>query len=137
MPNHGISWLETLIHKQKRLILKAAAAYNITGGLLLILAVFIFGSHEKIFELIESGYVLLFVGGTAITFGIGYFQSARRRADARTVLLYGCGLKYWAFIIIFFAYIFSNLWVGALVLAGFGNLIFAILFTILLRRETR
>ena len=62
---------------QMKIVLYAAAAFNISGGLLII---FLLETIAPFVRFAPPGNMLfrLFVGGTAITFGIAYFFTARR-----------------------------------------------------------
>jgi hypothetical protein len=71
----------------------------------------------------------MFVGGTAMLFGIAYVAVWRDCAQNRPLLVYGTALKYWAFAISLFGFITSTLSLEVLLLFGVGNLIFAVLFT--------
>ena len=71
----------------------------------------------------------LFVGGTAITFGIGYLNLGRGREGGTRFLYYGAGLKYWAFMISTYGYLSSDLSLQMLLAFGLPNLVFAVLFT--------
>lgn len=111
-----------------RRILLSASLYNITGGILIIFFLDIIGPFV---DFTNSGSMLfrLFVGGTAITFGIGYLNLGRGVEQRNTFLYYGAGLKYWAFIISMYCVIFSGLSLQMLLAFGLPNLVFAVLFT--------
>lgn len=70
----------------------------------------------------------MFVGGTAITFGLGYFHVARSGRSRDSLLLFGAGLKYWAFAAALTAYVFYGLSLAMLLLFGTANLCFALLW---------
>lgn len=131
-----------LLHYRKS-VLYAAAAYNILSGLVLLLVILLqkwesFGPYIG-YSNPGPAFLSLFACGSVIIFGTGYLQSARGRADARTFLLYGGILKYWVFFISIYVYFFDPLFRHSalttfvlLILVGSINLVFAILFTILL-----
>ena len=77
----------------------------------------------------------LFAGGTATAFGIGHYAARRNLERNRLVVVYGTGIKYWAFLISLYAYLFHNLSLWVVVLFGVPNLLLAILLTYYLRRE--
>ena len=108
--------------------LLSAAVYNITGGLLII---FLLDWIGPFVDFMNPGSMLfrLFVGGTAITFGIGYLNLGRGREGGNRFLYYGAGLKYWAFIISTYGYLSSDLSLQMLLAFGLPNLVFAVLFT--------
>jgi len=109
-------------------ILLSAAVYNITGGFLII---FLLDRIGPFVDFTNPGSTLfrLFVGGTAITFGIGYLNLGRGREGERGFLYYGAGLKYWAFIISTYCFLSSGLSLQMLLAFGVPNLVFAVLFT--------
>ena len=109
-------------------ILLSASVYNITGGLLII---FLLDRIGPFVDFTNPGSILfrLFVGGTAITFGIGYLSLARGREGGTSFLYYGAGLKYWAFIISTYCFLFVDLSLQMLLAFGLPNLVFAVLFT--------
>ena len=111
-----------------KLILFSASVYNITGGLLII---FLLDSIGPFVDFTNPGSMLfrLFVGGTAITFGIGYLNLGRAREQGIGFLYYGAGLKYWAFIISTYCFLSSGLSFQMLLAFGLPNLVFAVLFT--------
>ncbi len=126
------------MHIFDKLVLVFASLFNVIGGLIIIILLGISGFNSGLSD--SEVIFRLFTGGVAVTLGIGYFLSALGRADARTFLLYGGTIKYWAFFISIYAYLTNRLpitpflgfpfsdWV--LYAMGFGNLVFAILFTI-------
>ena len=75
-----------------------AAAYNIFGGVAIIFFLEFLGPR---IGFTDWGNMLfrLFVGGAATAFGIGYFAASRNLERNRTVVVYGTGIKYWAFVI--------------------------------------
>jgi len=109
-------------------ILFSASVYNITGGLLII---FLLDSIGPFVDFTNRGSMLfrLFVGGTAITFGIGYLSLGRGREGGTSFLYYGAGLKYWAFIISMYCFLSGGLSLRMLLAFGLPNLVFAVLFT--------
>lgn len=109
-------------------ILLSASVYNITGGLLII---FLLDRIGPFVDFTDPGSMLfrLFVGGTAITFGIGYLNLGRGREGGSGFLYYGAGLKYWAFIISTYCFLSSDLSIQMLLAFGLPNLVFAVLFT--------
>jgi hypothetical protein len=112
-------------------ILYSAAAFNISGGLAIIIFLEIIAPFVR-FAPLGNMLFRLFVGGTAITFGIAYFRTARMQPLDSSVLYYGTGLKYWAFAASMIAFLFAGLSIEMLVLFGCANLCFAILFTMIL-----
>ena len=124
-------------------VLYAAAVYNLLSGSILSMVILLQGWERVGFLIGYSNpgpaFLSLFACGTVIVFGIGYLQSARGMADARTFLLYGGILKYLAFFISIYVYFFDPLFRHSalttfvlLVLVGSINLVFAIAFTLLL-----
>ena len=109
-------------------ILLSASVYNITGGILIIFLLDIIGPFVG-FTNPGSMLFRLFVGGTAITFGIGYLNLGRGSEQRNTFLYYGAGLKYWAFVISMYCVLFSGLSLQMLFAFGLPNLVFAVLFT--------
>ena len=109
-------------------ILFSASVYNITGGLLII---FLLDRIGPFVDFTNPGSMLfrLFVGGTAITFGIGYLNLGRGREGGNRFLYYGAGLKYWAVIISTYCFLSSDLSLQMLLAFGLPNLVFAVLFT--------
>ena len=109
-------------------ILFSASVYNITGGFLII---FLLDRIGPFVDFANPGSMLfrLFVGGTAITFGIGYLNLGRGQERGGGFLYYGAGLKYWAFIISTYCFLFSDLSIQMLLAFGLPNLVFAVLFT--------
>ena len=108
--------------------LLCAGAYNLTGGFLII---FLLDAIGPLMDFTNPGSMLfrLFVGGTAITFGIGYWNLGREWERGSGFLYYGAGLKYWAFIISTHCFFFSGLSLQMLLAFGLPNLVFAVLFT--------
>ena len=140
--------------RQEKLFLLGAAIYNIGGGLasLLLVISILMGFYKPSLSLQNSELELvfqllllfsLFFGWVAIIFGIGYLQSARGKAPARTFLLYGGAIKYWVFVIgaVFYCRLPDVEFFGfrlpdvAFVGGGLMNLLFAVMFTILLIRK--
>lgn len=119
-----------------RPILLAAAAFNISGGILLL---FLLEHVAPLLDFAPLGNMLfrLFVGGTAVTFGIGYLRLALRPDEGLRFLYYGAGLKYWAFLASLYSFAFADLSLAMLLLFGCANLVFAVLFTGLLLRRRR
>jgi hypothetical protein len=134
---------EVLMQTPEKLVLACAGIFNVAGGFMGIILLGFLGSCNGFPN--SEALFRLFFGGVAVTLGSGYFLSALGRADARTFLMYGGTIKYWAFLISMYVYLakwlpsdrqllwlsYSN-WV--LYVAGLGNLLFAILFTIVLWR---
>lgn len=114
--------------KKMNRTLLSAAVYNISGGILII---FLLDWIGPFVDFTNPGSMLfrLFVGGTAITFGIGYLNLGRGRGEGSSFLYYGAGLKYWAFIISSYCFLFSDLSIQMVLAFGVPNLVFAILFT--------
>jgi hypothetical protein len=108
--------------------LLSASVYNITGGLLILFFLDIIGPFVG-FTNTGSMLFRLFVGGTAITFGIGYLNLGRGAEGGSTFLYYGAGLKYWAFIISMYCFLSSDLSLQMLLAFGIPNFAFAVLFT--------
>lgn len=117
---------------QSRAILLAAAAYNITGGLAVIFLLDLFAPAVGIASPATNMLFRLFVGGTAVTFGLMYQAAARAKSLRATVLLFGTGLKFWAFVASLVSYLFYDLSATVFVLFGITNLVFAGLFTVIL-----
>ena len=122
--------------RQRKNVLYAAAAFNISGGLIIIFVLEIIAPFVR-FAPLGNMLFRLFVGGTAITFGIAYFFIARRKSFDPSVLYYGTGLKYWAFAASVFAFLIAGLSVEMLILFGCANLVFAVLFTSILFSANR
>jgi hypothetical protein len=123
----------TTTSSQSKLILNAAALYNLAGGLSIIFLLEVTG---PLVGFAPDGNMLfrLFVGGTAITFGLAYGYVARTSAYGSALLAFGTGLKYWAFVASLISHLFFGLSLAMLLLFGVPNLIFAVLFSMVLRR---
>jgi hypothetical protein len=108
-----------------------AGVYNTTGG---FAAIVLWPHLAQYMGFLATGPSLfrLFSGVVAIGFGIGYLLSARGYAPAKTFLVFGCSIKLMAFLIGVYAYLFEGLSPIGLILFGFGNLFFAILFILAL-----
>ncbi len=108
--------------------LLSAAVYNITGGILII---FLLDWIGPFVDFTNPGNLLfrLFVGGTAITFGVGYLNLGRGQEKGSGFLYYGAGLKYWAFVISVYCFFFSGLSILMVLAFGLPNLVLAVLFT--------
>lgn len=121
--------------RQAKTILYLAAIYNISGGLGII---FFLELLAPLVGLTPGGPLLfrLFVGGTAITFGLAYAYCARSARPQTALLAFGTGLKYWAFTAALLAYLLHDLSLTMLLIFGVANLIFALLFTAILRTST-
>jgi hypothetical protein len=118
----------------RKLVVLAAAAYNLSGGLSILL---LFDTVAPLVSLEDRGNMLfrMFVGGTAITFGLAYLHVARSGRYRDPLLRFGTGLKYWAFAAAVTAYIFHGLSLAMLLVFGIANLCFALLFTWILRSQ--
>lgn len=118
-------------HLNPRVVLASAAIYNLSGGIGII---FFLDTLAPILGFDPGSNMLfrLFVGGTAITFGLAYFYLCRSNVYRTPLLFFGTGLKYWAFVAAMVSYLFFGLPASVLVLFGFLNLCFAALFTIVL-----
>ena len=114
-----------------KIVLASAAIYNVSGGVGII---FFLGILAPLLGFDPGSNMLfrLFVGGTAITFGLAYAYLLRSGTYRAPLLLFGTGLKYWAFVAALVAYFFFGLPASVLVLFGLLNLLFAVLFTIVL-----
>ena len=114
--------------KKMQTTLILAAIYNIVGGVTIL---FLFGLIAPLIRFDNSGPALfrMFVGGTAVLFGIAYVGVWRDCQQNRPLLIYGTALKYWAFAISLFGFITSTLSLEVVLVFGVGNLIFAVLFT--------
>ena len=111
-----------------RVTLVAAAAYNILGGVGILL---LLPSIAPIIHFDPTGPALfrMFAGGTAVLFGIAYLAVCKDYRRNRPLLVCGTALKLWAFAISVFGYVTSALSWEVLLLFGVGNLMFAVLFT--------
>lgn len=111
-----------------KLILLFASIYNVASGLIVI---FIPETASRIVQFNWSCDLILrlFIGGTAVVFGTGYFNLFINPNHHITLLYYGAAIKYWVFIICSCTFIFSRLSVQMLCLVGLPNLIFAVFFT--------
>ena len=105
-----------------------AAIYNIIGGVTLLFLLR-FVAPLIHFNDFGPGLFRMFVGGTAVLFGVAYLAVLRDYPRNRPLLAYGTVLKYWAFAISLFGFLTSSLSLQVLLLFGVGNLIFAVLFT--------
>lgn len=112
-----------------------AAIYNITGGLAILFFLGVLGPMIH-FNDFGSGLFRMFVGGTAVLFGVAYLAVWRDYGRNRPLLVYGTALKYWAFLISLFGFVTSTVSLPVLLLFGVGNLIFAIVFTGFLRQHS-
>lgn len=112
-------------------VLASAAIYNVSGGIAII---FFLGALAPILDFDPGSNMLfrLFVGGTAITFGLAYFHLSLKDVHRTPILFFGTCLKYWAFAAALFSYLFFGLPTSVLVLFGLLNLCLAVLFTIVL-----
>lgn len=122
---------EAINRLNPRVILASASIYNLSGGIGII---FFLDAPAPILGLEAGSNMLfrLFVGGTAITFGLAYFYVFRSRIYRTPILFFGTGLKYWAFVAALVSYFFFGLPASVLVLFGLLNLCFAVLFTFVL-----
>jgi len=119
-----------------KVVLLGAAAYNIGGALLIL---FLLERVAPLVGFAPLGNALfrLFVGGTALTFGIAYADLSRRPGGDLRLLYYGTALKYWAFLVSLYCFLFEGLSSQVLLLFGCGNLLFAVLFTWILAHRRR
>ena len=115
--------------KNMRYIILAGSIFNIACG---ILVIFFLNYVAPLVDFDPLGNMLftLFVGGTAITFGIGYYNVFRNPAKNLSFLYYGAGIKYWAFLIGVYCFLYHDLSLPVLIIFGVMNLVFAISFTI-------
>ena len=122
--------------RRSKIIFDLAAIYNISGGLGIL---FCLELLAPLVGLTTGGPLLfrLFVGGTAITFGLAYAYCARSARPQTALLAFGTGLKYWAFTAALLAYLLHDLSLTMLLIFGVANLIFALLFTTIVRSWTR
>lgn len=117
-----------MTHAQSKAVLLLASVYNVLGGLTIIFLLEVLAPFIG-FEPRGNMLFRLFAGGTAITFGIAYFQLAYSGTFRTPILFFGNGLKYWAFIAALWCYLFFDLSISVLLGFGVGNLCFALLFT--------
>jgi len=107
----------------------AGAVFNLSGGICILFFLDFFG---PLLNMDPSANMVfrLFVGGTAVVFGIGYINVFRDPKGYMSVLQHGAALKAWAFLISLYCFFQHDL--SLLMLFGFGltNLIFAMLFVI-------
>ncbi len=105
-----------------------AAIYNIAGGItilfFLVLVAPLISFHDYGPPLFR-----MFAGGTAVLFGAAYLAVRKNYARNRPLLLYGTVLKYWAFAIALYGFVFLDISLAVLLSFGCGKLIFAVLFT--------
>jgi hypothetical protein len=120
--------------KSAKAILLLASAYNLSGGLSIV---FLLDALAPLVGMAHTGNMLfrLFVGGTAITFGLAYLYVARSGKYREPILFFGTGLKYWAFVAAIVSYAFYDLSLAMLLLFGVANLSFALLFTLILKNK--
>ena len=119
-----------------RTIILLASLYNIAAGIGIIFLLHL--------DFVANGFGInvaagpefmlfrLFVGGTTITLGIGYLNVFRNPSGSPSILVYGAGLKYWAFLISIYCWYSYGLSIAGLILFGLANLAFAVSFTIYL-----
>jgi hypothetical protein len=114
-------------------ILLSASLYNVSGGISIVFLLDVLAPLVGI----APGNMLfrLFVGGTAITFGLAYLYVARSGRYREPILFFGTGLKYWAFVAAVISYAFYDLSLTMLLLFGIANLGFALLFTLILKNN--
>jgi len=105
-----------------------AAMYNILGGVTVLFFLRLIAPLIY-FNDFGPGLFRMFVGGTAVLFGVAYIAVLRDYRRNHPLLVYGTVLKYWAFGISLFGFLTSSLSLQVLLLFGVGNLIFAALFT--------
>jgi hypothetical protein len=108
-----------------------ASIYNVTGGLAIIFLLDVLAPLVS-FEPLGNMLFRLFVGGTAVTFGLAYFHLAQSSTYRAPILFFGTGLKYWAFVAALLSYLFYGLSFSMLFLFGVANLCFALLFTFII-----
>jgi len=113
----------------------AGAIFNISGG---VCVIFFLDLLSPFLTVDPSSNMIfrLFVGGTAVLFGVGYINVYRDPEQHVSMLKYGAALKFWAFIISIFCYFQYGL--SLLMLAGFGlgNLILGIMFVAYIRQNS-
>jgi hypothetical protein len=117
-----------MTNEQVARILRGAACFNLAGGISIIFLSDLVGPWVH-FDVGRNMLFRLFVGGTAVLFGVAYLHAASAEARRATVLLYGSVLKYWAFAISLLCYFFFGLSGTMLLVFGVTNLCFALLFT--------
>ncbi|OHD64870.1 MAG: hypothetical protein A2176_06065 [Spirochaetes bacterium RBG_13_51_14] len=71
----------------------------------------------------------LFVSGVAIGLGIGYAYIYIYEPDNLSLLVFGMGLKYWAFIVTLYCFIVHDLSLLMFMLFGIGNFLLAVSFS--------
>ncbi len=120
-----------MLRLNPKLVLASAALYNISGGIAII---FFLTALAPLLGFDPGSNMLfrLFVGGTAVTFGLAYLHLSRGGVYRTPMLFFGTGLKYWAFAAALVSYFFYGLPVSVLVLFGLLNLCLAVLFTVVL-----
>lgn len=124
-----------MTHSKSKVILFLASAYNISGGVAVILLLDLLSPITG-FESTSNMLFRLFVGGTAITFGLAYLNLAKAEKHRAPILYYGTGLKYWAFVAALVSFLHFGLPLSILFGFGVGNLCFALLFTLILVSKT-
>lgn len=120
-----------MLRLNPKVVLASAAVYNISGGVAIILFL---GALAPVLGFDPGSNMLfrLFVGGTAITFGLAYLHLVLGTVYRTPLLFFGTGLKYWAFVAALVSYLSFGLPASVLVLFGVLNLLFAVLFTVVL-----
>ena len=100
-----------------------AAIYNVCAGLSVI---FLFDQIAPLIDFEGQGNPLfrLFTGGTAVGFGAAYALISRSYDENHLILSLGTGLKYWAFLIALYCFLYHDLPAEALILFGVINLVF-------------
>jgi hypothetical protein len=71
----------------------------------------------------------LFVSGVAVGLGIGYVYIYIYEPDNLSLLAFGMGLKYWAFIVTLYCFIVHGLSLIMFILFGIGNFLIAVSFS--------
>lgn len=117
-----------------RIIPLAGAIFNISGGICIIFFLDLLSPYLTL-EPSSNMIFRLFVGGTAILFGMGYINVFRNPKNHISMLMHGALLKVWAFIISVYCYLHYGLSLLMLLGFGFGNLILAILFAVYIKQN--
>ncbi len=121
-----------------RYILLIGAAFNVSGGLAILLSMWVkipYGVKLPRAESIApADYVQyrMFTAGAAFVFGALYYYLYKNPVYAMPFLVFGMALKYWAFLSSLVAYRRYRLPMDGLVAFGVSNLIVAILFSVYL-----
>lgn len=109
--------------------LMVGAFVNITFGVL-ILCFPDFAGMIFQFDVMTNELFRLFVSGVAVGLGMCYGYVFVKEPENLSILIFGAGLKYWAFFITLYCFIVHNLSLIMFILFGIGNLGLAMAFTL-------